>query len=220
MTKINSKMIYISEGEPKELSNFLEHDLPDCMKILTNGGVIIFPTETLYGLGVDIKNDTALEKLLRLKNRPANMPIAVALSGLEQARALVELTELSMKVIQQCMLKPVTILLPAKNHVSIKLTGTSNLLGLRFPDNKVTAAILDHFGPITATSANLHRTSDPTTIEPAVDQFGDNVDMYIDTGPCRFGKPSTVLDVSGETIKIIRDGACTRAELEDCLRGN
>ena len=84
----------------------------------------------------------------------------------------------------------------------------------------MTTAIINHFGPITATSANLHNCPEPITIDNAIEQFGDRVDIYLDSGPCRFAKPSTVINTINDTIKIIRYGACSGTELEECLRGN
>ena len=112
------------------------------------------------------------------------------------------------------------LLLKAKDTVSPSLLGGYDKIGFRFPDHPITKAIIDRFGPITATSANLHGASEPVTIFYAVEQFGDNVDIYLDTGSCKFGKPSTVIDTTGNTIKIIRHGACSGSELDECLRGS
>ena len=213
-----SKIIRITPEDDERLSSFAENELTDCTAALGRGELIVFPTETVYGLGVDINNDPALERLLKVKKRPTTMPIAVAVANLAQARQVVEVPELAVKIVENCLPKPITMLLPVKKGVSNVLPGGSELIGLRFPDNPVTAMIIDRFGPITATSANLHGTPSPATIAPALEQFGDQVEIYIDTGRCRFGQPSTVVDISSETIKIIRDGACSGKELKDCLQ--
>ena len=212
------KIFRVSPGNNEQLSRFLNLEITDCISTLSRGGVIVFPTETLYGLGVDIMNDRAIDRLIALKRRPKNMPIAVAVAGLNQAEELAEINDLAEKIIKNCLPKPITILLPASDNVNQKLTAESDLIGLRFPSEPVTVEILRRFGPITATSANLHGSSNPVNIDTAIQQLGGEVDIYIDTGPCKFGKSSTVVDVSKRTIKIIRDGACSGEELEDCLR--
>jgi L-threonylcarbamoyladenylate synthase len=196
---------------------YLNYELPKCVSILKNGGVIVFPTETLYGLGADISNGKAIEKVIELKGRPKNMPIAIAVTDIEHVKPLAELSNLARRIIEKCLPKPITILLRAKDDVNPLLTAGSDLIGFRFPEHVATEAIIEDFGPITATSANLHGGEDPVIIEPAIQQFGDKVEIYIDSGSCKYAGPSTVVDASGNTIKIIRYGACTGSELEQCL---
>jgi L-threonylcarbamoyladenylate synthase len=212
------KIIEVSLNDSKQIQEFLKNDLPYCISILNSGGTIVFPTETLYGIGVDIYNEETIENLIKLKGRPKNMPIAVAVSSLIHVQEIAELSKFSTNLIKSCISKPLTILLPAKAGLNHRLTSGLNLIGIRFPDNPITKAILDKFGPITATSANIHGTINPVTIEPVIEQFNDLVDIYINTGPCPFGKGSTVIDPSGDTIKIIRDGACSGVEIEECLK--
>ncbi len=212
------KIITVSLSDSTQLHAFLKDELFSCIKILQAGGTIVFPTETLYGLGVDIYNETAIENIIRLKGRPKSLPIAVAVSNLSQVERIAKLSDYSLRLIKYCIPKPITILLPVQAGISHRLTSGSKLIGIRFPDNIITKAILDNFGPITATSANIHGTINPATIEPVIEQFNDEVDIYINTGPCQFGIGSTVLDPTGDTIKIIRDGACSGAEIEECLK--
>jgi L-threonylcarbamoyladenylate synthase len=200
-----------------ELDDFLKNELEVCIDILHQGGTIVFPTETLYGLGADIHNASAIERVITLKGRPENMPIAVACSGLEHAKQVAEVTRSAEYFINNCLPKPVTILLKVRSEINRKLTAGSHLIGLRFPDEPVTKALLESFGPITATSANLHGAGDPVKADQAIESFGENVDLYLDTGPSKLAKPSTVVDISSNTIKIIRYGACSGDELKRCL---
>ena len=215
--KMVSRIIKISSGSGEQLAMFLKQNLKDCVATLKKGGVIVFPTETLYGFGVDIDNSSAIDRLLALKQRPENMPIAVAVTNIEQARSVAEVTGLAEKIIEKCLPKPITILVPVNEGIDQRLTGGSPLIGLRFPDEPVTRTIIEEFGPITATSANVHGEPAPTTIEPVFDRFGSEIELYIDTGSSKLGEPSTVIDTSGDTIKIIRDGACSGDELNQCL---
>ncbi len=213
-------MIKVDPNNQDDFLNFLNQHLNKCIEVLERGGAIVFPTETLYGLGVDIRNDTAIDKLIELKGRPKNMPIAVAVANLSQAMEIAEITEIVKKFIIENMPKPITILLPVKHNINKKLTCGSSLIGLRFPDEPVAKAILEHFGPITATSANIHGGASPVEITYAIEQLGDQIELYIDTGPTKFCGPSTVIDISGDTIKIIRDGVFVGAkeELEKYFR--
>ena len=211
-------VIKISTNECGWQDEFLKNNLTKVASILARGGVIVFPTETLYGLGADYNNPSAVSHIIELKGRPVGMPIAVALSNINQAKQLARISEQVSKIIQALIDKPVTLLVPVKDGVDQNLTGGSKLIGLRFPINAVTKAVLDSFGPLTATSANIHGGPDPVSIEQAIDQFGDRVDMYIDTGPCEYGLGSTVIDISNETIKIIRHGACSGEEIQDLIR--
>jgi L-threonylcarbamoyladenylate synthase len=195
----------------------------DCLSttvdVLKKGGVIVFPTETLYGLGVDVTNEAAIDRLFELKGRPKNMPISIAVNEIEQILPFAEISVLASRIIQNCLPRPITILLNSKESVNQRLTAGSKLIGFRFPENLITKKIIEQCGPITATSANLHGAPEPVTITQALEQFGDKVDVYIDSGSCKFKNPSTVIDTTGNTIKIIRHGVCSGKELEDCLRG-
>ena len=197
--------------------NFLTTVLQECEQTLKSGGVIVYPTETLYGLGVDIRNDQAIEKIIELKGRPKNMPIAVAVTNLEQVKAIAEVSHLALEIINKCIPNPITILLKAKGMVNRKLTGGSDLIGFRFPEHEFTEELINRFGPITATSANLHGGINPIVIDTSLDQFGEGIDIYLDSGPCKIGEASTVVDTTGDTIKIIRHGACSGIKLEECL---
>jgi L-threonylcarbamoyladenylate synthase len=215
---MDERIIRVSPEDPKQISRFLKEELPNCLATLECGGIIVFPTETLYGLGVDIYNERAISKIIELKGRPESMPIAVGVSSLSQALDVADISGLTLEIINNCLPKPITFLTPVKKNISRQLTSGSSLIGLRFPDNPITQAVIEQFGPITATSANLHNTINPNAIEPIISQFGSKVDLYIDTGPCKLGKPSTVIDTTGDTIKIIRDGACSGEELDGCLK--
>jgi L-threonylcarbamoyladenylate synthase len=211
------RILRIDTDNKIELDDFLENELDICIDILNKGGTIVFPTETLYGLGADIQNDSAIEKVITLKGRPKNMPIAVACSGLDHAKQVAEVTKMAENFIKHCLPRPVTILLKVRKEINQKLTAGSQLIGLRFPDEPLTITLLERFGPITATSANLHGDADPVKIDDTVRSFGPKVDLYLDTGPSRLAKPSTVVDISSDTIKIIRYGACSGDELKRCL---
>jgi L-threonylcarbamoyladenylate synthase len=212
------RILKISSEDRKQVKNFVDMYLDAILEVLIAGGTIVFPTETLYGLGADIFNESAIDKVINLKGRPKNMPIAVAVANLTQARTVAEISQKAENFIHECIPRPVTLLLPVQDKISDKLTGGSELIGLRFPKEPISQIIIEEFGPITATSANLHDSENLNSIEPIIKQFGIGVDIYIDVGSTKLGEPSTVVDISSNTIKIIRYGACSGAELEKCIR--
>jgi len=210
--------LYQNTHDRPEIESLTHQAVLESINTLQSGGVIVFPTETLYGLGVDVNNDSAIERVIELKGRPKNMPISIAVTEISQINRYAEVSGLARRIIDHCLPKPITILLKAKANLNKKLTGGSALVGFRFPDNQLTKEIINNFGPITATSANLHGTAEPVTIDHAVKQFGEQVGVYIDTGPSKFAAPSTVIDTTGDTIKIIRHGACSGRDIEECIR--
>ena len=210
----------ISQSKPAPGDNFFNDILPICISTLQAGGAIVYPTETLYGLGVDVFNNQAIDLVIKLKGRPTNMPIAISVVTIDHVKPLAEISDLASRIIENLLPKPITILLKAKTKVSQRLTGGSDLIGFRFPENEYSKEIIKRFGPITATSANLHGAPNPVTIGAAISQFNDQVGVYLDTGPCIIGEPSTVIDATGDTIRIIRHGACSGNELDKYLRGN
>jgi L-threonylcarbamoyladenylate synthase len=213
------EILQVNPSNPEQVREFLKVNLSKCIDSLTRGQAIVYPTETLYGLGVDIKNPKAIEKLFELKGRPGNLPIAIAVTDLDQVEAFAVVSPLADKIIKNCIPKPITILLKAKKTINPRLTGGSELIGIRFPSHPVTEGIIKTFGPITATSANYHGGPEPVEISGALAQFDQKVEIFIDSGPCIMKKPSTVIDTTGDTIKIIRHGACSGFELDECLRG-
>ena len=126
----------ISQSEPALGDNFFKQILPICISTLKTGGAIVYPTETVYGLGVDIFNNQAIDLVIKLKGRPKNMPIAIAVVTIDQIKPLAEISDLASRILKNCIPKPITILLKAKDIVSQKLTGGSGLIGFRFPENE------------------------------------------------------------------------------------
>jgi L-threonylcarbamoyladenylate synthase len=215
---MGNKIFKLHQNDPTSIRKTIFQDmLLETISTLKSGGAIVFPTETLYGLGVDVTNDDAIEHLIELKGRPHNMPISIAVNDIQQLEEFALISDMAERIIENCLPRPITLLLESKPTVNKKLTAGSKLIGFRFPDNEATKSIIKRFGPITATSANLHGSAEPVNIDIVLDQFGEKVDVYIDTGPCKIKKPSTVVDVSDNTIKIIRHGACSGKELENCL---
>jgi len=194
-----------------------EEDIEEISNILGRGELIVYPTETLYGLGADLFSENALEKLLGAKKRPRDMPISIAVSDLEMMKGLCHVTELAERIYKSFLPGPVTILIRAKGNVPSLLTGGGDTIGIRVPDHPVTLGLIKAMGPITATSANIHDGATPWNCETAAEQLKDSVALYLDGGITKFQAPSTVVDAAGTSAKVIRTGVISEEELHSAL---
>lgn len=182
--------------------------------ILRRGGVVIYPTETCYGIGVDPTNEAAADKLWRFKGGRGDKPVLIAVSGVEMAGRYGEPTNLFKKVSEKYWPGPVSLVILSKKNLVSKVLGGKETVGFRMPDMALMLSIISHFGkPITSTSANVSGGDNPYSLE----QFLENtpkdrlelIDLFIDAGQIPERKPSTVADVTGEEIKILRQGEVT-----------
>ncbi len=191
-----------------------EHHLPieEIKDVYQRGDLFVYPTETLYGLGVDPFNKDALERLYSVKQRPRDMPISVAVSNISMMKGFGEMNPHAERIVDRFLPGPVTILLKALDDVPRILT-KDNRIGIRIPNHPVPLKIIENTGPITATSANIHGSPDPYDIEEAIKQLGDGVDIYIDCGESKFKGPSTIVDCCETSISIIRKGVIPEREI-------
>lgn len=177
-------------------------------RTLANGGVIVYPTETLYGLGADASNELALQRLVALKGREAGKPIALLISGAEMLEDLVEeVSAAAADLMRRFWPGPLTIVLLARSTVSRRLTGGGDGIGVRVSSHPTATALVRALGrPLTAPSANPAGMRPPTRLDEALAYFGDRVDCYVDGGALPGEPASTVVDARHE-LRVIRDGA-------------
>lgn len=215
-------------GKTKEYSpdNCLScQSVTEACDVLDGMGLVVYPTDTIYGLAGLALYPEAVDKVYRAKGRPGDTPITATVSNPE---GLVELTDITLEQARFLgkITGPITWVLPAHDFVPERLLAGGINLGVRILTTGCAAAIVDRVGPITATSANVHGHRAARRVEDAVEQFGDKVDLYLDCGKTPIGIPSTIIEVEfiGETlmvkdIKIIREGAVSREALEKKLLG-
>ncbi|MFH1821694.1 MAG: L-threonylcarbamoyladenylate synthase [Methanobacteriota archaeon] len=186
---------------------------------IREGGLVIYPTETVYGLGADATSDEAVAKVFVAKSRPIESPLPVVVSSIEMARYIMEMNRPAEALFGRFMPGPLTVVGKLKpESISQLITGGSGKVGVRIPDNRVSLKLVEFVGgPITATSANLSGGPAPTTAKEAIEQLGSKVDLALDSGICRVGKPSTVVDISSGAPIIIRGGPISGSELEKFL---
>jgi len=190
--------------------------LEEAAAILRRGGVVIYPTDTLYGLGALAACDAAVERVFRLKGRPGDKPLPLLLAGPEEMAGVVESpSPLAWELIRRFWPGALTLVLPrAPGFRSLALAG-GDTVALRVPDHPLARALIKAAGgPITGTSANRAGAPGPLTAQEARQQLGDLVDFVLDAGPCPGGVESTVLDLSGERPLLLREGALPREALE------
>jgi len=183
---------------------------------LRTGGLVAFPTDTLYGLGADIANDTAVTRLFQAKRRPLDAPIPILISGIQQARAVAKsMPVLALKLGNMYWPGPLTMVLERSPEFhSLALAGGDSV-ALRVPHHAVALAVIRDVGrPVTGTSANISGQVAPRTAIEVVNQLEDEVDIVIDGGPCPLGVESTVVDLRGKTPRLLREGAISREELQ------
>lgn len=192
-------------------------DIDAVVEEVLNGELVVYPTETVYGIGACIYNETAVKKLYMAKNRPFDMPLSVAVADKKMAELIAEVDERAEKLIDAFLPGPLTIIIKKKPEVPDIVTSMSEKVGIRIPDHPLALEIIRKTGPIVATSANLHSHPDAVTVDEAEKDLGDNVSTYIDCGPCNLGKPSTIIWLMGDKMEIVRQGAITKDQIEAVL---
>jgi L-threonylcarbamoyladenylate synthase len=169
------------------------------------GGVIVYPTETVYGLGANALHEKAISRVFRIKKRPLSMPIFLAVSSYEMLERVAEINDEERDILERILPGPVSVLIKKKSIVPDILTAGSPIVGIRFPDHQLAREIIDASGPITSTSANVTGSPPPASAADVSREIADAVDLVIDGGRCRYAQPSTLLDLSAR--RVVREGA-------------
>lgn len=187
--------------------------------ILRKGGLVAFPTDTLYALGADASNPLAIERLFAAKGRSRKAPIPLLVADLMMAIQLVgELPDAAVRLANRYWPGPLTLVLWAPRGISTLLTAGTGRIGLRVPDAAVALALIRRFGsPVTGTSANRSGGKDPLDADEVLRQLGDRVDLVLDEGPVAGGSSSTVVDVTISPPVIVRQGPILQEEILSLL---
>ena len=187
--------------------------------VLRAGGLVAFPTETVYGLGADASSPEAVARLYRVKGRPAGHPVIVHLAAADQlARWAAEVSPDAAALAAACWPGPLTLVVRRAPHVPDAVTGGRETVGLRVPDHAVALALLAASGGgIAAPSANRFGRVSPTTAAHVRDDLADDVDVVLDGGPCVIGVESTIVDCSGTEAVLVRLGGVPHARVEEIV---
>ena len=201
-----------------KLNNNTKEVLNNAAKTLKNGEVIIYPTDTLYGLGANAFSEDAIIKIQKIKKQDRNKPISVIVRDIKMARKVACIDSKVEKILNKIWPSPITIVLRKKDIISDILTGNSETVAIRIPDNKFISALMKKIDfPITATSANISGEKDLLKSEEIIAKFKNSKskpDLFIDAGDIKNPQASTIVDLTTTVPKIIRTGIVGKEELK------
>jgi L-threonylcarbamoyladenylate synthase len=197
------------------LSASIQEQLEKGVSILKKGGVVAFPTDTVYGLGASMAIDSAVERVYRIKKRPRNMALPLLLADVSHLDKIAISIPTSARLLANKFWPgPLTLVLLKSDSVSDIVSGGGKTIAVRIPAHPIPTTLARGIGTaIVGTSANLSGQPSTLTAEEARNQLGDKVDFIIE-GDCPGGRESTVVDLTGETPVILREGAISREELD------
>ena len=197
-----------------------QDEILQAAQILRAGGLVVFPTETVYGLGANALDRLAAAHIYEAKGRPSDNPLIVHLADAAKAKDYCYPTPLFERLAERFMPGPLTVIMPKKDCIPETVTGGLSTVGIRVPSHPTARALLQACDlPIAAPSANLSTKPSPTKAEHAVRDLFGRVDMIIDGGPCRIGLESTIVKLNGEdSMTLLRPGGVTYEQLCEICR--
>jgi len=200
-----------------EIVEASEENIRRAAVIVRLGGVVVYPTDTVYGLGCDPANVDATRRICEIKGR-ADKPLPLACSDVEAAKRIVEFNPIAERLAERFWPGPLTMVLSAKVDYPIWVTHGARTLGVRVPGHPVARRLAKLSGGIiVTTSANKSGEPPPKTALEAAEQIGEEVDLILDAGPAPLKQPSTVLDLSGDELWIIRPGPIKAEDIRKTL---
>lgn len=190
-------------------------DVERAAAVLRGGGLVAFATETVYGLGANALDERAVAGIFEAKGRPHFDPLIVHLADVaDLGRVAAVVPDRVRPLIDAFWPGPLTLVLPKRPEIPDLVTSGLDTVGVRVPDHPLARELIRRAGcPVAAPSANLFGRVSPTTAEHVMDQLGDRIDLVLDGGPCRVGVESTVIQVDGETLTLLRPGGVTLEDL-------
>jgi L-threonylcarbamoyladenylate synthase len=201
----------MTENMPEPLKQKIEEGV----KILKQGGIIAFPTDTVYGLVASIFDENAVRRVFEVKQRPFNMALPVLIADVDQLKDVAAvMPEVVTYLAQNFWPGALTLVLLKSKKVPDIVTANEKSIAVRIPAHAVPLALINRLGaPIIGTSANVHGKPSPVTAAEVRAQLGDKVDLIIDGGRCPGGKESTIVDVTGEMPVLLREGPVSFNEI-------
>ena len=190
----------------------------DCARLIQSGELVAFPTETVYGLGANALDSSAVKKVYVAKGRPSDNPLIVHVADFEMIQKLAYVNDLAKIVMQNFMPGSVTMVLPKKDIVPYCVSGGLETVGIRMPDNEIALRLIKESGvPICAPSANTSTKPSPTSANHVYFDLRGKIHAVLDGGDCNVGVESTVIDLTGKTPRLLRAGGMPVEELEKKL---
>ncbi len=199
-------------------NNINYRELKNPAEAIRRGGIVIFPTETVYGIGTNGLDENAVKRLYEVKKRPFNKPISLLVSDMEMIEKVTkDVTELEYRIMKRFFPGPLTIILKKNQLVPDILTSNQDTVGIRMPSGKIARKLVEYAGvPIAAPSANISGNPSGTTMEDVQKEFSEGIEFFIDGGKSELGLASTIIKVENGIPKILRQGSIKKEEI-DCL---
>ncbi len=200
-------------------STSLEYVLESAVRLIQGGRVVAFPTDTFYGLGADPFNLAAVSEIFRIKRRTADRPLPLLVNSIDQAVDLAhDPPKLFFTLARKFWPGALTLVVPASSQVPLKVTANTGKVGLRWPQASFVVSLITAADrPLTGTSANLSDMESCSTADEVDCQIGDVLPLIVDGGPTPGGQASTIVELTGETGRIVRQGAISESELKEYL---
>lgn len=202
------------------MRNNLNYDkLKEPAQIIKKGGIVIFPTETVYGIGTNGLDENAIKKLYEVKQRPLNKPISLLVNNIEMVEKIAKnITEVEYKLMERFFPGPLTIILEKRDIVPDILTSNTNTIGIRMPSGEIAKKLIEFAGvPIATSSSNISGKPSGTNITDIKKDFEGKVDCFIDNGESELGIPSTVIRIIDNIPHILRQGAISEEEIRKVI---
>lgn len=193
--------------------------IEEAANVIKNGGIVAFPTETVYGLGADVFNEKAVERIFEAKERPVDNPFIVHIADRDQIPLVAShVSEAASKLIAAFFPGPLTIVLPKSANLPLAVTAGLQTVGVRMPAHDLSLRFLKECGtPVAAPSANLSGRPSPTTWKAVAEDLDGRIDCILKNGPTQYGLESTVVDCSSYVPVVLRTGAVTLEELREIV---
>lgn len=193
------------------------NELKQVAEIIKQGGIVIFPTETVYGIGTNGLDSKAIEKLYKIKERSYHKPISLLVSDINMVNSLAkDITDLEYKLMESFFPGPLTIILKKRDIVPDILTAGQNTIGVRIPSGKIARKLIEYVGkPIATSSANISGKPSKTNMKNMMKEFKEQVDYFIDSGESEIGIASTVIQVIDGIPNILREGSISIEEIKE-----
>lgn len=205
-----------------DYSDLSQETINRAINIIQQGGSIVYPTDTLYGLGVNALDEYAVARLFKIKQRPETKPVPIMVKNIAMARKLVYLDKKQEAFLKKAWPGAITAILKKREIAPMALTAGKDTLGLRIPDHFFTQALMDNLDlPLTCTSANLSGNSGLTFSAEAIKIFNHTYprpDLFLDAGDLPANQPSAVIDLTGSEPKILRMGPVSSKDLMKMLK--
>lgn len=194
--------------------------LKEVADVIKNGGIVVFPTETVYGIGVNGLNKDAVKRLYEVKQRPVDKAISLLVSNIDMIEQVAkDITELEYALIKEFFPGPLTIILNKKNIVPDIVTAGGGTVGVRMPQNETALKLIEYAGvPLATPSANISGNPSGTELNTIMNEFKENVDCYIDGGKSKIGVASTIVQVIDGQPHILREGSISKEQIEEVCK--